>query len=132
MKALEERAAELGYSFFVISAATHQGIEPLIKACAEELSHIPVLPAFEADYVAPEPEIGTADDVVIQHFDDIWTVEGPWMQRLCANVNFSDHESMMFFDRALRNSGIYARMEEMGVKDGDTVSIYDLMFEFKD
>ncbi len=132
VKALQKRASELGYSFFVISAATHQGIEPLIRACAEELSHIPVLPAFEADYVAPEPEIGTAEDVVIQHFDDIWTVEGPWMQRLCSTVNFSDHESMMFFDRALRNSGIYARMEEMGVKDGDTVSIYALMFEFKD
>ena len=54
------------------------------------------------------------------------------MQRLCSSVNFSDNESMMFFDRALRTSGIYARMEEMGVKDGDTVSIYDLMFEYKD
>ena len=93
---------------------------------------IPVPKPIEADYVAPEPEIGTADDVVIQHFDDIWTVEGPWMQRLCATVNFSDHESMMFFDRALRNSGIFARMEEMGVQDGDTVSIYDLMFEYRD
>ncbi|MBQ8075612.1 MAG: GTPase ObgE [Oscillospiraceae bacterium] len=129
---LKEHAEALGYRFFVMSAATHSGVEALVKECADALSTIPLPKAYEADYVAPEPEIGSADDVVIQHFDELWTVEGPWMQRLCATVNFSDHESMMFFDRALRTSGIYARMEEMGVKDGDTVSIYDLMFEYKD
>ena len=129
---LKEHAEALGYRFFVMSAATHNGVEALVKECADMLSTIPLPKAYEADYVAPEPEIGTADDVLIQHFDELWTVEGPWMQRLCATVNFSDHESMMFFDRALRTSGIYARMEEMGVKDGDTVSIYDLMFEYKD
>ena len=129
---LKEHVEALGYRFFVMSAATHSGVEALVKECADALSTIPLPKAYEADYVAPEPEIGSADDVVIQHFDELWTVEGPWMQRLCATVNFSDHESMMFFDRALRTSGIYARMEEMGVKDGDTVSIYDLMFEYKD
>ena len=129
---LKAHVEALGYSFFVMSAATHSGTEELIRTCAEMLTTLPIPKAFEADYVPPEPEIGSAADVEIQHFDDIWTVEGPWMQRLCATVNFSDHESMMFFDRALRTSGIYARMEEMGVKDGDTVSIYDLMFEYKD
>lgn len=130
--ALKAHAEELGYEFFEMSAATHSNIESLIAKCSEMLSTIPVPAAYEADYIPPEPEIGTAENVIINHFDDIWSVEGPWVQRLCANVNFSDYESMMFFDRAMRTSGIYARMEEMGVKDGDTVSIYDLMFEYKD
>ena len=38
----------------------------------------------------------------------------------------------MYFDRVLREAGVFQRMEEMGVKDGDTVSMYDLMFEYKD
>ena len=38
----------------------------------------------------------------------------------------------MYFDRVLRESGVFERMEQMGVKDGDTVSMYDLMFEYKD
>ena len=130
--ALQAHVESLGYRFFEMSAAAHRGIEDLIKECSDMLAELPVPQAYEADYVAPEPELGTAEDVKIEHFDDIWSVEGPWLQRLCANVNFSDYESMMYFDRALRNSGIYARMEEMGVKDGDTVSIYDLMFEYKD
>ena len=129
---LRNCAEKLGYKFILISAATHKGIDDIIHECAKELKNIPIPEPFEADYVAPELKIGTADEVTINNFDDIWTVEGPWLQRLCSNINFSDYESMNFFDKTLRDAGIYKRMEEMGIKDGDTVSIYDLMFEYKD
>ncbi len=46
--------------------------------------------------------------------------------------NFSDYESRMYFDRCLRTAGIFERMEALGVKDGDTVSLYDIEFEYKD
>ncbi|MBQ1288824.1 MAG: Obg family GTPase CgtA, partial [Erysipelotrichaceae bacterium] len=85
-----------------------------------------------ADYVPPEPKVESAGDLTIEKDDDMWLVEGPWLQRLVATVNFSDYESRMFFDRILRESGVFARMEEMGVKDGDTVCMYDLMFEYKE
>ncbi|MDO5445469.1 MAG: GTPase ObgE [Eubacteriales bacterium] len=129
---LKEHVEAAGYDFLEISAVAHLNVTDLIHKCAALLETIPVPEPFEADYVAPEPELGSADDVVIEHFDDIWTVEGPWMQRLCANVNFSDYESLMFFNRALKNSGVYGRLEEMGIQNGDTVSIYDLMFEYTD
>ena len=58
-------------------------------------------------------------------------MEGPWLQRLVATVNFSDYESRMFFDRVLREAGVFERMEAMGVKDGDTIGIYDLEFEYQ-
>ena len=45
-------------------------------------------------------------------------------------MNFSDYESRMFFDRMLRNSGVYDRLEELGINEGDTVSIFDLEFEY--
>lgn len=129
---LKTHVETLGYDFFEMSAATHSGVQPLIRRCAELLKDIPVPEPYVADYVAPEPELGSADDVVIEHFDDIWTVEGPWIQRLCSNVNFSDYESLMYFNRALRTSGIYDRLEKMGIQEGDTVSIYDMMFDYTD
>jgi len=129
---LREHVEALGYSFFEMSAATHRGTKELVKECAARLATIPVIPAMEADYVPPEPELGTADDLTVVHDDDMWIVEGPWLQRLVATVNFSDHESLMFFDRKLREAGVFQRMEDMGVRDGDTVSMYDLMFEYKD
>lgn len=63
--------------------------------------------------------------------DGVWIVEGPWLERLIANVNFSDYESRMFFDKQLRESGLFQRMEEMGVQDGDLVRMYNLEFEYQ-
>ena len=58
-------------------------------------------------------------------------VEAPWLQRLIANVNFSDFESRNWFDRMLRQSGLFDKLEQMGIHDGDIVSMYDLEFEYQ-
>ena len=132
IKRLTEHVEELGYSFFEMSAVTHEGTRDLVKECARRLAELPPVASYEADYVPPEPVIDTSEALDIRQFDDMWVVEGPWLQRLVATINFSDYESRMYFDRVLRESGVFQRMEEMGVKDGDTVSMYDLMFEYKD
>ena len=129
---LKSRVEELGYEFFEMSAVTHEGTRELVKECSRRLSQLPPVLSYQADYVPPAPVIDSAEELLIQNLDDMWTVEGPWLQRLVATVNFSDYESRMYFDRVLREAGVYQRMEEMGVKDGDTVSMYDLMFEYKD
>ena len=121
-----------GYEFFELSAAAHMGTRELTQECARRLKELPPIQHYEADYVPPEPKVDTSGDLTIEHFDDMWLVEGPWLQRLVATVNFSDYESRMYFDRILREAGVFKRMEEMGVRDGDTVSMYDLMFEYKD
>ena len=121
-----------GCRFFELSAASTVGTRELMRAAAGELAHLPPVTVYEPDYVPPEPEIGTAEDVVIRHDGDMWIVEGDWLARLVASVNFSDYESRMHFDRCLRTAGIFERMEALGVKDGDTVSLYDIEFEYKD
>ncbi len=129
---LREHVEELGYELFEMSAVTHEGTRQLMGECAKRLKDLPPVQRYEADYVPPEPEIDTSEDLEITHFDDMWVVEGPWLQRLVATVNFSDYESRMFFDRVLREAGVFERMEQMGVQNGDTVSMYDLMFEYQD
>ena len=94
---------------------------------------LPPITVYEPDYVAPEPVIDTSGDLRIEEVDDhIWVVEGAWLDRLMGSINFGDYESRMYFDRVLREAGVYTRMEEMGVQDGDTVSLYDLTFEYRD
>ena len=122
---------EKGYRFFSMSAATTQGTRELVKAAAAMLDQLPPVTVYEADYVAPLPQGGSVEDLVIEHIDDVWTVEGPWLERLLGSINFSDYESQMYFDRMLREGGVYDRMEAMGVQEGDTVSIYDLEFEYR-
>lgn len=121
-----------GLKLFELSAASTQGTRELMRAAAGELAHLPPVTVYEPDYVPPEPEIGTAYDVQIRRDGDVWIVEGDWLAKLVATVNFSDYESRMYFDRCLRSAGIFDRMEAMGVQNGDTVSIYDIEFEYQD
>lgn len=120
-----------GHKTFEISAATHAGIKELVGTVAAELAHLPPVRIFAPNYVEKAPDIGTAEDVQIHVYDDVWSIDGEWLKRLVSNTNFTDYESRMFFDRTLRNSGIFDRMEQMGIHEGDTVSIYNLEFEYK-
>lgn len=127
---LKEYVTSLGYEFFEISAATHFGTNELMKAAAAMLSTLPPPAAYEITYVKPEVQIGTADEVSIVNEGDLWILEGDWLSRLVGSVNFSDHESRMYFNRKLRSSGIFDRLEKLGIADGDTVSIYDIEFDY--
>ena len=123
-------AEEHGYDLHMISAATRAGIKELINAVAEKLSKLPPTIVYEPEYVPKLKVTGNPEDLVIECHGDVWTIEGAWLERLVQNVNFSDYESKMFFDRMLRNAGIFTRLEDMGIHDGDTVSIYNLEFEY--
>ena len=120
-----------GYPFYEISAAAHIGVRELMKTVAGELASLPPVVVYEPEYVPRPPEIDTSGDVSIQEEDGYWLVEGPWLQRLVSNVNFGDYESRNWFDQMLRKSGLFDRLEAMGIKDGDIVSMYDLEFEYQ-
>ena len=128
---LKEYVESKGFTFLEMSAATHSGTRELIQTIADLLQKVPIVEAFEADYVPPEPVIDTSEDLIIDHEDDFWSLDGPWLQNLVASVNFNDHESLMWFDRILRDAGVFDRPESMGIQDGDTVSIYDITFEYQ-
>ena len=131
LERLRAYVTEKGYPFYEISAATHQGTRELVLAIAERLKTLPPVTVYEPEYVKPLAEAGSVDEVQIQRMDDdLWVVSGGWLARLLNDINFEDYESRMYFDRQLRQSGLFARLEEMGIRDGDTVSIYDLEFEY--
>ena len=49
-----------------------------------------------------------------------------------SSINFDDRESFSYFERMMRENGVIDKMRELGIKDGDTVSMYDLEFDFVD
>ena len=131
LEALKREAEENGFPFLELSAAAHQGTGELIALCARTLSTLPPPEPFVPDYVAPEPVLEGAEDVVIRKEDGVWQLEGEFLKRAAATVNFSDYESRLFFDRVLRKAGLFERLEAMGIQDGETVCIYDLMFDYR-
>ena len=124
-------ARERGHDkVFMVSAATSMGVRELVNAASAALDKLPPVKVFKSDYVHKTRIRGNPEDLIINVYDDVWTIEGLWMEQLLMNVNFSEHESRMFFERVLRNHGVYKRLENMGIKDGDTVSIYNMEFEY--
>ncbi len=120
-----------GCRLFELSAATTQGSRELMLAASAELDHLPPVAIYEADYVAPETLPVSPEDITIKHDGDTWYCEGEWLARLVAGINFTDYESRMYFDRRLRQAGFFDRLEDEGIADGDTVSIYDIEFEYQ-
>ncbi|MCI5928197.1 MAG: GTPase ObgE [Pseudoflavonifractor capillosus] len=120
-----------GMTFYEISAAAQKGVRDLVYAAARALQDLPPITVYEPTFVERPPQVDMSQPLEITHEDDLWIVEGPWLQRLMSNVNFGDYESRNWFDKMLRESGLFQRLEEMGIEDGDTVSMYNLEFEYQ-
>ena len=52
------------------------------------------------------------------------------IERLIDSVNFDDEESMNWFHRTLRRTGVIDALREKGAGEGDTVAIGDMEFDF--
>ena len=131
LKALREHVEAKGLELFELSAAAHQGTRELVKRIAQELQELPPVTVYEPTYVEREPEIEMSGEFNIERYDETWVIESPWLERMMANVNFSDFESRNWFDKNLRESGLFDKLEAMGIQDGDIVSLYDLEFEYQ-
>ena len=131
LEKLRAHVESKGMELFEISAAAHQGVREVVKRAAQELAQLPPVVVYEPTYVERPPEVDTTGEVSIEQFDDTWVIEAPWLQRLIANVNFGDYESRNWFDKNLRESGLFDKLEAMGIKDGDIVSLYELEFEYQ-
>ena len=131
LETLKKHVEEAGYSFLEMSAATHQGTRELVQTIGRMLSQLPPVVVYEPEYVPRPPEVDISQPLTIHVEDNTWLVEGPWLQRLMGNINFSDYESRMYFDKMLRQSGLFDTLEQMGIQDGDIVSMYNLEFEYQ-
>ncbi|MCL2083847.1 MAG: GTPase ObgE [Oscillospiraceae bacterium] len=113
-----------------VSAAARLGVEALAGAAAAMLDKLPPVAVFTPDYVPEREPSPERDFTVTRGGDAVWVVEGAWLERVMRDVRFDDHESMRFFDRALRRAGVFDLLEARGAEEGDTVRMFDLEFEY--
>ena len=131
LERLREHCESLGIALYEISAGTTQGTRNLMRVVAEKLRTLPPVTIYEPEYVAPVIEAGDPSELVIEHLGNTWLITGTWLERLIVNINFDDYESRNYFDTQLHKCGLFKRLEEMGIEDGDTVDIYDFVFEYQ-
>ncbi|MBP3745928.1 MAG: GTPase ObgE [Ruminococcus sp.] len=124
---------EKGIPFFCISAATTKGTAELIGKVSEVLDTLPPIKEYEAEPIPREEldeMLGVDKKFEITFEDDVYYVDAPWIQPIMRTVDPDDYSSLQYFQRVLINSGIIAKLEKMGAKEGDTVNLEGFEFDF--
>ena len=127
-----ETMKNAGYTVFPISAATGEGLDALMKYTFTELQKLPPIQEFEIELDINEEEFIDKTDkgFEINIEDGVYVISGSWIESVGGSVNFSDSESLQFFQQALKNRGVIDALADLGIQEGDTVRIGDLEFEF--
>lgn len=117
------------YKIFPITAVSGEGLQPMLDELVEELSKLPPVAREEVDEEFTYRKSSNLDYEI--YLDDgVYVVVGTLVDMLCRNVTLTDPGSMAYFQKILREKGVISRLKEMGIKEGDTVSIGDIEFDF--
>lgn len=121
-----------GYKVFPISAATNQGVTELMQYATEALDNIEdvILVGSDDSHVLYEVEIDKNHEIIFRVENDIYYVEGVPIERLLYSTDFNDVESLRRFQSVLKKRGVFDKLREMGIEDGNTVSIIDFEFDY--
>ncbi len=130
MARFEEYIKEKGYPIYRISAVAHMGTRELIGVLSRELDKLPPIKFYEREEAVAIPDEDKLKKFEITVEDGVYFVEADWFMNVLGNVNMDDYESLQYFQRILRTSGIIDKLEEMGIQEGDTVSILDFEFDY--
>ena len=124
---LEER----GYKVFKMSAATREGIDDVIAYVSQILKDAEEIELVsEEELYVPELDDEQEEGLQVEIEDGVYVVTGKSLRRIMYSVNFEDMESIQFFQKTMESQGVFDKLREMGIEDGDTVKIYDIEFEF--
>ena len=103
-----------------------------MRAVAAELSKLPPVKQYEPEPIPVEYmlEQHNRDFQITVDEDGVYEVDAPWLMPILSTIDMDDYESLHYFQRVLRGSGIIDKLEEMGIQEGDTVDIYGFQFDF--
>ena len=131
LERFREYMAGLDLPLLEISAATRMGVRELVYAVSQRLDTLPPVKEYEPEPASPEDLAPAKNTFTISRGeDDAFEIDAPWLAHLLDSVNMDDYESLQYFQRVLRSSGIIDALEKQDVQEGDTVRIFDFEFEY--
>lgn len=135
----ERAVRKAGYEMFPISAATREGLEPLLErtwqllelAKAEERA----IPRGEEPSWGERPlrqaiERGRLDEYKIVHEEEAYVIEGAGLRRVMARMDLGNPEAVRYLQRIMEQIGVSDALRAAGIQDGDTVRAGELEFTF--
>lgn len=129
---LKDEFEPKGISVYPISAVSGKGIRELLYKVENMLDNLDEAPViFEQEYF---PEMMMDESlpftVVYDEEEDEYVVEGPRIEKMLGYTNIDSEKGFTFFQKFLKESGVLEQLEELGIKEGDTVRMYGLSFDY--
>lgn len=129
---LKEEFEPKGIKVFPISAVSGQGLNELLYYVRDLLQKLPVERiTFEQEYF-PEFEVDKEEPFSVSYDEEenVYLLEGPRIEKMLGYTNLDSEKGFSFFQRFLKETGILKQLEELGIKDGDTVRMYGYDFDY--
>ena len=136
-----ERAEEIkavlekeGYEVFFISNILHENVDALMRRTFEVLKDAPSFPLYEdkGELVKTYNALEDAkrEFEIVRTGPHAYQIRGERIERTYSLVNLTTDEGVSKLLSILRNLGVDEVLHEMGLENGDIVSLCDFEFEY--
>ncbi|SFE50157.1 GTPase ObgE [Peptostreptococcus sp. D1] len=128
----KKKLEEKGYEVFKMSAATREGVDEVIDKVVQVLAESSEIELVSEDEIyRPEYDVNEDEGLFIEVDENgVYVIKGKELRRIMYSVNFDDVESLQYFQNQMESRGVFDKLRDMGIEDGDSVKIYELEFEF--
>lgn len=133
LPALKKLAEDEGIKFFAISAVTHENVSELVNYVGNWLEeHAKDFePVKESDDVKIFDLEKSDDEVIIERNDAAdFIVKNKNLEKIVAMTNFDNSEGLRRFQFIWKMKNLDAKLKERGIKEGMTVHIGKMEFEW--
>lgn len=131
--ALKAEFEPKGIKVFPISGVTGQGLNELlyaVKGMLDEIDEPPIV--FESE-INPDDMFISGNEPFEVYYDEEeneYVVEGPRIEKMLGYTNLESEKGFAFFQRFMKENEILDKLEELNIKEGDTVRMYGLKFDY--
>lgn len=128
-KAIEEFEKKIGGKVIRASAVSSSGTKEMLSRIVEMLDKLPLMQPIEVEKI-DENRNDTTSYIVTIDEDGVYEVHGGLINMLVRNVVLDDYESFRYFQKTLKDRGVIKALVKNGCKEGDTVRIGEIEFDF--
>ena len=125
-----------GYKVFPMSAPINYGVTEILNEALAELKKVEDMPQKEPEVEYFDFELDDKDpeykNVEVSLEDGVYVVTGKQLKKIFDSTNFNDFGSLRYLYKYIEKKGAIDKMLEMGMKEGDTIKVFDYEFEYYD
>lgn len=128
---LKNKYESQGIKVFPISAVSGKGVKELlyhVKGMLDNLNDEPII--FKKEYFAEDYKDQNLSFEVWKEEEGLYMVEGPKIERMLGYTNLENEKGFQFFQNFMKENKIIEQLEELGIKESDTVRLYGHEFDY--